>query len=183
MKRSFIIVDVQNDYFPDGKMELVGMQAAAEKARYALDLFRKKKTPIFHIQHLSSRPGATFFLPGTQGAEINDSVTPQRGESIIPKHFPNAFRDTALQEQLQRLEVEEVIICGAMTHMCIDTTVRAAFDLGFRCLVLSDACATKDMAYGGVAVKAQQVQAAFMAALAVPFAHIINVNELEGHLG
>jgi nicotinamidase-related amidase len=182
MKRALIIVDIQNEYFPGGKMELVGIEEAANNAQHAIDMFRAKNLPIFYIQHLSNREGATFFLPETNGAEIHESVTPINGDYIIQKHFPNSFRDTSLNEQLQSLNVEEVIICGAMTHMCIDTTVRAAFDLGFRCLVLSDACATKNMEYGGVAIEAPQVHAAFMAALSSPFAKVIATNGLESLL-
>jgi nicotinamidase-related amidase len=182
MKRALIIVDLQNDYFPGGKMELVGIEEAANNAQHALELFRAKNLPIFHIQHLSNRADATFFLPETDGVEIHESVIPQGREYIIQKHFPNSFRDTSLKEQLQSLNVEEVIICGAMTHMCIDTTVRAAFDLGFRCLVVADACATKNMEYGGVAIEASQVHAAFMAALSSPFAQVIEINNLESRL-
>ncbi|MCJ7772393.1 MAG: cysteine hydrolase [Desulfobacterales bacterium] len=182
MKKALIIVDIQNDYFPGGKMELVGMEAAAKNAKRVLELFRAKKMPIFHIQHISNRPGAIFFLPETDGAEIHESVFPKNSEAIVQKHFPNCFRDTSLQSQLQNLNVGEVIICGAMTHMCIDTTVRAAFDLGFRCLVVSDACATRNLEFGSVTIESSQVHAAFMAALSVPFAQVIDVNKLENHL-
>lgn len=182
MNRALIIVDIQNDYFPGGKMELIGMEEAAKNAGYALELFRAKKLPIFHIRHLSSRAGATFFIPETNGAEIHESVSPKNGEYLIQKNFPNSFRETSLKDQLQSLNVQEVIICGAMTHMCIDTTVRAAFDMGLGCVVVSDACATKDLEYDGIIIEAQQVQAAFMAALSGPFAQIIKVKGLESHL-
>ncbi|MBT6005725.1 MAG: isochorismatase family protein, partial [Prolixibacteraceae bacterium] len=122
MKQALIIVDIQNDYFPGGKMELVGIGEAAKNAQHALELFRARNLPIFHIQHLSNRAGATFFLPETDGVEIHKSVTPKSSENIIQKNFPNSFRDTSLNSQLQNLNVGEVIICGAMTHMCIDTT-------------------------------------------------------------
>lgn len=182
MKRGLIIVDIQNDYFPGGKMALVGMETAAKNARHALELFRAKNLPIFHIQHVSDRAGATFFLPETDGVKIHESVIPQGQESIIQKHFPNSFRNTSLKEQLQRFNVEEVIICGAMTHMCIDSTVRAAFDLDFRCLVVSDACASKSMEFDGAAIEALHVHAAFMAALSSPFAQVIDINTLESRL-
>ena len=182
MKRALVIVDIQNDYFPGGKMELVGMKEAANKAKHVLELCRARNVPIFHIQHLSNGAGATFFLPETDGVEIHGSVAPQGDEYIIQKFFPNSFRDTSLTEQLKRIDVDEVIFCGAMTHMCIDTSVRAAFDLGFRCLVVSDACATKDLEYGGVLVDAPQVHTAYMAALSSVFAHVLMVNELETHL-
>lgn len=182
MKQALIIVDIQNDYFPGGKMELVGMEAAAKSAIRVLELSRAKNMPIFHIQHISNSPGATFFLPETYGVEIHQSVTPKSGESVIQKHFPNCFRDTSLQEQLQGLSVEGIIFCGAMSHMCIDTTVRAAFDLGFRCFVVSDACATRNIEFGEITIEASQVHATFMAALSVPFAQIIDVNKLENQL-
>lgn len=179
MKQALIIVDIQNDYFSGGKMALVGMEAASQKARRVLEMFRTKNMPIFHIQHVSNRPEATFFLPETDGAEIHESVTPRVGEPVIQKHFPNCFMATSLQDQLNNMGVEEIIICGAMSHMCIDTTVRAAFELGFNCLVVSDACATRDLEFGGVAVEASQVHAAFMAALSSPFAQVMAANELE----
>lgn len=182
MKQSLIMVDIQNDYFPGGKMELAGMEAAARNAQRALEMFRTKNMPIFHIQHLSNRPGATFFLPETHGAEIHESLAPQSGEPVIQKHFPNCFMATSLQDQLSGLGVEEIIFCGAMSHMCIDTTVRAAFDLGFHCLVVSDACATRNLEFGGITIEASQVHAAFMAALSAPFAQVIEVNSLESLL-
>lgn len=182
MKQALIVVDIQNDYFPGGKMALLGMESAAANAKRTLELFRARGLPIFHIQHLSNRADATFFLPETDGAEIHGSVAPITGEPIIQKHFPNAFRNTSLDEKLKRLEVKEVIVIGAMTHMCVDTTVRAAFDLGFKCTVVSNACATKDLKFDGVEVKAQQVHWSFMAALSAPFARIIKASELENHL-
>lgn len=182
MKQALLLIDIQNDYLPHGKMELIGMEEAAQNAKSVLELFRKKNLPIFHIQHLANRDGATFFLPGTDGAEIHSSLQPQSDEPIVQKHFPSAFRGTSLLEQLQSLSVKELVICGAMTHMCIDTTVRAAFDLGFSCLVLSDCCATRDLEFDGVVVEAPQVHAAFMAALASVFAQVITSDELQNRL-
>ena len=182
MKRALVIVDIQNDYFPGGKMELVGMEAASQKAQHVLELFRTKDIPIFHIQHISNRQGAIFFLPGTDGAEIHESVIPKSGEPLIQKHFPNCFRDTSLREQLIDLGVEEITFCGAMSHMCIDTSVRAAFDLGFRCILVSDACATRNLEFGGITIEASQVHAAFMAALSAPFAHVIEAKKIESVL-
>jgi nicotinamidase-related amidase len=182
MKQALLLIDIQNDYFHDGRMELIGMEKAAENAQRVLELFRKNNLPVFHVQHLANREGATFFLPETDGALIHSSVKPQDGESIILKHFPSAFRETSLLEQLQSLGAKELVIGGAMTHMCIDTTVRAAFDLGFSCLLLSDCCATRDLEFKGIVVEASEVQAAFMAALASVFARVITSDDLQKHL-
>jgi len=177
MKTALIIVDVQNDYFAGGAMELAGMDAAAQNCRQLLDSFRNAQRPIFHIQHLSTRPGATFFVADTPGCDIHASMQPQAGEAHIVKHFPSAFRDTDLQALLRFEGIGELVICGAMTHMCIDTTVRAAFDLGYQCQVIADACATRDLEFNGRQVAAADVQAAFMAALSVPFARVLTVDE------
>ena len=172
MATALIIVDVQNDYFPGGSMELVGMEAAADNCARLLQSFRAAAQPLFHIQHLATRPGATFFVPDTPGCEINARVKPGDGEPVVVKHFPSAFRETELHERLQSDDVDELVICGAMTHMCIDTTVRAAFDLGYKCHVIADACATRDLAFDQHPVAAADVQATFMAALGMPFAQI-----------
>ena len=172
MKHALILVDIQNDYFPGGKMELVGIEAAAQKAQLVLNQFRTQNQPIFHIQHIAIQPGATFFLPDTKGVETHASVAPLKNERIIQKHFPSAFRDTPLLDELKEGNIDSLVICGAMSHMCIDTTVRAAFDLGFNCTVISDACATRALAFGNITTEAPQVHAAFMAALGSVFAQI-----------
>ena len=178
MSKGLIIIDLQNDYFSGGAMELVGMDAAAACCLRLLNAFREAAKPVFHIQHLSTRAGAGFFVPGTPGADIHQSLQPQPGEAHITKHFPSAFRDTDLHTLLQMSNIEELVICGAMTHMCIDTTVRAAFDLGYRCEVIADACATRDLEFEGRSIAAVDVQAAFMAALAMPFAGVLSTDEL-----
>lgn len=173
MSTALILIDIQNDYFPGGNMELVGIENATNNARELLNKFRNKKAPIFHIQHVSIRPNATFFISDTKGVEINDYVKPNAGEPVIIKHYPNSFRDTDLHEKLKHYDIKKLIICGAMSHMCIDTTTRAAFDLGYKCVVISDACATKDLLFQDIHVPAQQVHAAYMAGLHGIFSEVI----------
>jgi nicotinamidase-related amidase len=178
MNICLILVDFQNDYFPGGNMELVGIEAAAANAQILLNEFRKAKLPVIHIQHISARPGATFFLPETDGAGIYHMVTPKEDEIIVEKNFPNSFRGTSLLEILKKEKIDNLIICGAMSHMCIDATTRAAFDLGFNCIVAEDACATKDLSFKGKTIKASDVHASFMAALSVPYAKVISTREI-----
>ncbi|MDR3684999.1 MAG: cysteine hydrolase family protein, partial [Geothrix sp.] len=175
MTQALLLIDLQNDYFPGGAMELVGSPEAGLRAGTLLQAFRRAGRPIVHIQHLAARPGATFFLPGTPGAEIHPSAAPLPGEIVFQKHFPNSFRDTPLLEHLRGLEITQLVLAGMMTHMCIDTTVRAAFDLGFQCQLAGDACATRDLARQGLAVPAAQVQTAFLAALDGTFATVRSV--------
>src|SRR5574338_391510 len=99
--RALVIIDIQNDYFPGGRMELEGADAAAAHAAQALKAFREKSLPVFHVRHLSVRPGSTFFIPGTPGAEIHAAVKPRDGEKVIEKNFPNSFRGTELERVLK----------------------------------------------------------------------------------
>ena len=177
---ALVLIDIQNDYFPGGRMELDGMDAAAANARRVLEFFRSRNKPVFHVQHLALQPGATFFLPDTDGAKIHSRMAPLAGEPVIRKHFPNAFRDTPLQEKLSGENIDRLTICGAMSHMCIDTSVRAAFDLGFGCRVVADACATRQLEYRGEVVEAFRVQAAFMAAIGAVFAEVTTTSDLVG---
>lgn len=178
MNTCLILVDFQNDYFPGGSMELVGIENAAANALVLLNEFRKAKSPIIHIQHISARPGATFFLPETDGARINKLVMPKENETVVVKNFPNSFRSTSLSEILEKEKISSLVVCGAMSHMCIDATIRAAFDLGFSCVVAEDACATKDLIFKDKTIKASDVHASFMAALSVPYARVISTKEI-----
>ena len=182
MNTALLIIDIQNDYFPGGAMELAGSAEAGGRAGRLIEAFRRKALPVIHVQHISNRPGATFFLPETRGVEIHSSVSPEAGETIIRKNFPNSFRDTPLLQHLRDNKITHLAIAGMMTHMCVDTTVRAAADLGFACSLAHDACATRALSFGGVAVPAESVQAAFLAALNGLFARVQSVEELCGGL-
>lgn len=171
--QALILVDIQNDYFPGGRNPVVGAEAAANVAKQVLDKAREKHEPIIHVQHISVKPNAVFFLPDTVGAEIHALVAPLPDEIVVQKHHPSAFRETTLLDELRKRQVSRLFFCGMMTHMCIDTTVRAAADLGFQCVVVGAGTATKDLSYGNITVPAAHVQAAFLAALSGLFAKVI----------
>jgi nicotinamidase-related amidase len=178
MTTALLIVDIQNDYFPGGAMELVGATEAGAQAAKLLAEFRRRKLPVIHVQHIAAHAGATFFLPGTPGAEIHASVRPEAGEPVFQKHFPSSFRETGLLEYLRGAAIDRLVIAGMMTHMCIDTTTRAAADLGFDCSLAHDACATKALSFGGTQVAANDVQVAYLAALNGTFAKVLSTAEL-----
>jgi nicotinamidase-related amidase len=178
MTTALLIVDIQNDYFPGGAMEVVAADAAAVQAARLLGAFRQRARPIVHMQHISTRPGAKFFLPETVGAEIHESVRPAPGEPVFRKHFPNSFRDTPLLDHLRSAGIAQLVIAGMMTHMCIDTTTRAAADLGFKCFLAHDACATRALSFNGVEVSAEAVQIAYLGAINGLFATVKPANEL-----
>ncbi|MBI2313751.1 MAG: cysteine hydrolase [Betaproteobacteria bacterium] len=182
MTKALLIVDIQNDYFPGGAMELEGSVEAGGKAKALLAAFRAKGLPVVHVQHLSVRPGATFFVPGTPGVEIHPAAAPSEGEPVFQKNFPNSFRQTGLLDHLKQNGVTELVIAGMMTHMCIDATTRAAFDLGFKCRLAHDACATRALSFGGETVPARYVHNSFISALHGLFANCQSADEVISRL-
>jgi nicotinamidase-related amidase len=181
MSTALVLIDIQKDYFPDGRKELVGSIEAAGAAARLLAAFRKASWPVFHIQHISVQPAATFFVPGTVGLDIHSCVTPLPNEPVVVKHYPNSFRETDLLEKIRHADVNSILFCGMMTSMCVDATVRAAFDHGFTCTIAQDACATLDLSFNGEIIPARQVQGAFLAALGAVYAKIRTSDDiLEG---
>lgn len=164
-KTALIIIDIQNDYFPGGTMELVEPEKAALKAKEVLSYFRENKMPVIHVQHIALQEGATFFLPNTKGAEINSIVAPLANEKVITKNYPNSFRDTKLLEYLHENNITNLVFAGMMTDVCIDATVRASMDNGFNNTLISDAVATRDRELNGKVVPASQINTAFLAGL------------------
>ena len=144
-KRATIAVDIQNDYFSGGKFPLDGMDEAAEKARTVLDAARARGDLIVHVRHEFADASAPFFHPGSEGADINPVAAPQGDELVVTKNQVNAFKDTDLDRILKDNGIEQVVIVGAMSHMCIDAATRAASDLGYQTTVIADACATRDL--------------------------------------
>jgi nicotinamidase-related amidase len=177
---ALLIIDVQNDYFPGGKMELKGAEQAGKNAKQILEFFRKNNYPVIHIRHISTNEGATFFLPDTSGVEINSAVAPQNDEKIITKHFPNSFRETELLQYLQSKSIKKLVIAGMMTDVCVVSTTRAAFDFGFTTTIIGDATATRDRELNGEVVSAEEVQRSFVAgisALGNLYSRIVNTRD------
>jgi nicotinamidase-related amidase len=174
---ALLVIDIQNDYFPGGANPLYKASEAAAKASKLVGFFRAKGMPVVFIQHFANRPDSRFFAPGTFGVEFERSVRPHPGEKIVPKHFPNSFRETDLQEHLHSLGVKGLVVCGMMTHMCVDSTVRAAKDLGYDVRVAGDACATCDLAIWGKYVNAAEIHKSFLAALAYFYAGVVMTDE------
>jgi len=179
MNTAFISVDIQNDYFKGGRNELFNADLALTRAQEALALFREKGLPVVHIQCILLDEQATFFLPGTEGINIHEGMKPRSDEKVIVKHTPDSFFQTELQQHLESIQATRLVICGMMSHICIDSTVRSAHRLGYEVLLLGDACATRDLAWNGAVIPAPTVHDAFMASLQDTFAQVIDTGSLH----
>ena len=179
MNTALLIIDVQNDYFINGKCELFQSQLALEEVKRLLNFFRKKELPVYYVQHISDKK-ASFFIPDSFGAEIHDEIRPMDDEKVFIKNKPSSFSNKDLQPELIRNHIEKLVVCGMMTHMCVDTTVRAAKDLGYHITLISDACTTKSLDWKGEIIPASVVQKVYMASLENTFADIMTCNEYVG---
>lgn len=176
-KRAVIVVDLQNEYLPTGKLALVGIDQAVSNAARVIADARAKGDLVVNIRHEFPNPDIPFFVPGTDGVEIIPTVSPAEGEAVIVKNHPNSFLKTDLKALLDKNGIEETVVVGAMSHMCIDATARAASDFGYKTTVVHDACATMDLEFGGQSVPAAQVHASQMAALAFAYASLASTDE------
>lgn len=172
MKRALILVDIQKDYFEGGKGVLHEPERAAANAKRLIDRFRRKQEPVIYIRHISTEEGAVLFLPHSVGTEIHPSVQPEEKEPIFVKHVPDSFMAEGLTEYLEQNEIRQLVICGMMSHMCIDTTVRSAKAKGYDVILPEDACTTMDLEWRGRRYPAETVHNIYMASLVGTFAVI-----------
>lgn len=183
MNTALLLIDIQNDYFPNGRMPLEKSVDACHKAQEVLHAYRTRQFPVIHVQHISTSPIANHFLPCTKGVEIHHDVRPLKGEVIIKKHYPNSFKDTNLLNVITKQHINHLVIVGMMTNLCIDATVRAAYDLGLACTVLHDACAAKSLEFNNNPIPAQTVHHAFLAALQPLYANVLSAKDVVNALG
>jgi nicotinamidase-related amidase len=172
---ALILIDIQNDYFPNGALSLDSANDAATKARHLLDIFRTQKLPIVHIQHETTRPAMGFLLPGTYGQKIHDSVNPLADEVCFTKHYPNAFWQTKLEDYLKEKNIKHLILAGMMTHMCVSMTAREAMERGFGTTIIQDACATRALEFDGTVIPGETVHKTALAELTL-LSKIVSLN-------
>lgn len=171
-KRAIVVVDLQNEYLPTGKLPLVGIEPALANAARIISAARASGELLIHVRHEFATPGAPAFVPGTDGVKIIPAVAPVEGEPVVLKNYPNSFRETGLKQMLDEQGVKELVVIGAMSHMCVEATTRAGADFGYPVTVVHDACATMDLEFSATVVPAAQVHATAMAALAFAYASI-----------
>lgn len=165
---ALLMIDFQNTY-RDGVMRLANVEPAIAEAKGLLARARGAGIPIIHVRH-DAGPGSPYDLTASNG-QIADAVAPEGDEAIVTKAYPSAFVGTDLEARLKALGVTDLIVAGFMTHMCVNSTARSAFSLGFRPTVVASTTATRDLpAPDGSVVPAAALQAASLAALADLFA-------------
>lgn len=152
---ALLIVDIQNFYFPGDSPGLVNAVPASLKAKEILQIFRDKKQLVVHVRHKAEK-----------GFEIHKNVEPILNEKVITKEEVNSFQKTDLLEYLRSNKINRLVIIGMQTQMCVEAAIRAGYDFGFECVVVQDACATRDVKFGDRTVKAEDVQTSILSIIA-----------------
>ncbi|MFC2995903.1 cysteine hydrolase family protein [Acinetobacter sichuanensis] len=176
-KQAILVIDLQNEYLPTGKLPLVGIENAAANAAKIIANARENDIQVIHVQHVFAHGEMPVFEPNSNGIEIQKQVAPLDHEVIIVKNYVNSFLQTNLKQVLQENAIEELVIIGAMSHMCIDAAVRAASDFGYKVKVVHDACATLDLEFNGLKVPAAYAHATLMAAFQFAYAAVISTDD------
>ncbi len=154
IKTALLIVDIQNFYFPGDGPGLVNVEQASLNAKEILEIFRKENQLVIHVRHKSDK-----------GFEIHKNVEPAANEKVITKEEVNSFQNTDLLEYLKSNKINRLVIIGMQTQMCVEAAIRAGHDFGFECIVVHDACATRDLKFNGRIVKAEDVQTSTLATI------------------
>ena len=172
---TLIIIDAQKEYL-SGPLALSGMDAAVANIKQLVTAARAAGRPIVHVSHLGTVGG--LFDPRGERGQFIPGLEPLAGEIKIEKILPSAFHGTDLKKRLEELGSVDLVVCGFMSHSSVSTTVRAAKNLGFRCTLVEDACATRDLPYKGGVLSAEHVQQTEMAFMADNFAALAMTNDL-----
>lgn len=169
---ALIMVDCQNTY-RRGVMQLTNVEPAILEAQKLLTMARDLKAPVIHIQH-DAGVGTPYDITADIGA-ISTEVAPKNGEVVVIKNYPNSFWHTSLEAQLKALGVENIVLAGFMTHMCINSTARGAFNLGFKPTIVASACATRSLSgVNGKVIDAQTMHDSALAAARDLFAVVVD---------
>src|SRR4051812_7929083 len=174
-RTSLVVVDVQRAF---DQWEAAGKRRnnpqAVARIVDLLAAFREHGAPIFHIRHEGTRPNSSFF-PDGPGFSVKDEAREVPGEPVIVKRVNSAFIGTDLEQRLRAADIRALVICGATTNHCVETTTRMAGNLGFDTSLVRDATWTFDRTGpDGDAHSAEDIHAMTLANLNGEFARIVS---------
>jgi nicotinamidase-related amidase len=180
---ALIVVDVQRAF---DEWEAAGKRRnnpdAVARIVDLLKAFRASGAPIFHIRHEGTKPNSSF-LPSRTGYAVKDEARETPGEAVIVKRVNSAFIGTDLEQRLHASRIATLVICGATTNHCVETTTRMAGNLGFDARLVRDATWTFDrIGPDGDAHSAEDIHAMTLSNLNGEFAQIVTTDDVIASL-
>lgn len=144
-KPALVVIDLQNDYFPDGRFPLWNSEGTLKNVVAAIGTARSSGVPVIHVQHVANaaRGIAPFFNAGTPGVAIHPEVLAAAPDApVVVKEYADSFHNTTLEQVLSGLGVDELLLCGMMTQNCVTHTALSKGAEKYRITVLTDCCTT-----------------------------------------
>ena len=166
-KTALLIIDVQEFYFPGGQVPLEHPEKTSMEIKKVLDVFRDKNMKVIHIKHNAGK-----------NANIHPNVAPIEGEKVITKSEANSFNGTELGEYLSSKNITHIIVTGMQTHMCVEATTRAAYDMGYKCIVPEETATTRDLNYNNHTIKSKDVHYSTLSTLENSYAKVVKLGDL-----
>jgi len=180
-KTAVVLIDIQMDYFKTDKLYIPDGEQVVLRAVQLRDWAKAQRIAMVHIQQISPNPDSALFAAGTEGISIHPLLRPREGETVISKTLPSSFDRTELRGFLETRGITTLVLAGLMTHMCVETTARAALSLGYSIIVAADACASRDLpTYDGQeTIGHREVHRNALAAMADRFADVMTTTEIQ----
>lgn len=154
---ALLVIDLQNDYFPNGKFPLWNTEATLNNIKSAIAKANEKNIPVIHIQHIADPAMgiAPFFNEGSEGADIHPEILALAPNAdVVIKHFADSFEQTNLEEVLQKQGVTELLVSGMMTQNCVTHTAISKAAEKYDVSILMDCCTTVDEMIHNIALHA-----------------------------
>lgn len=145
MSKALLVIDLQNDYFPEGQFPLWNTESTLLNIERAIEKAKLQNVPVIIIQHIANSDLgiAPFFNKGTKGADVYPRILAAAPDApIVVKEFADSFVETQLEETLSQLEVTELLVCGMMTQNCVTHTAISKSAEKYEVSILADCCTT-----------------------------------------
>lgn len=169
-KQALIVIDLQNDYFPEGKFPLWNAEVTLANIEAAIAQARQRNIPVILVQHVAdtSKGIAPFFNAVTPGVDIHSRILTVAPDGIIvSKSFADSFHNTVLEDTLAKLGIEKLLICGMMTQNCVTHTAISKAAEKYSVQILSDCCTTVSQMIHLIALNAVSTRVALVEASTV----------------
>lgn len=179
MTTALIVIDVQESFRQQSSWADISAPDIVERVTQLVDAAREADDVVAWVLHAAPGSGGPFD-PVNGLVELQPGLTPLDGDITVLKTSHNAFTTTNLGQQLMLRNVDHLRIVGIRTEQCVETTVRLAYDMGYRMEVVIDATATHPLllADGSGALTAEDVIARTAAALSGRFATITTIADV-----
>lgn len=156
-QKALLVIDLQNDYFPEGKYPLWNTEQTLSNIKVAITKANSENIPVILVQHIADEAMgiAPFFNQGTKGAEVHPDISAiAPNAEVVVKTYADSFEKTDLEATLEKHGVDEILVCGMMTQNCVTHTAISKAAEKYKVSLVIDCCTTVDEMIHNIALNA-----------------------------